>query len=354
MRYSIYKKIMSSKYKNMKVGTTEESSTRLRPEEYTPEMLDILSTAKYDKDGNILAPNGKPSNLDERQWIHVRTKAFKDWFGDWENNPKESSKVVDENGEPLVVYHGTDAEDFYIFDSSKNDKSFKGFFFTDSKEMSESYGSNVRPFFLNIRESYEVNANNSAWNRLDARILNLSKSSFDKVRLFRNQLQYMLDEGKYPIDNYEYFNNKYFKYIDIYKNLGNNVIDIIKKKLLDIKFSNLDIQGDFIDSTRDLERVIEKDADNVNIIVRNVSDWGKYKADVSSSKKYNDVFVITNPNDVKSATDNTGTYSKENDDIRLRRIKEDNELFLENGYSENWIKNATEEEKEVAKYCIGI
>ena len=41
-------------------------------------------------------------------------------------------------------------------------------------------------------------------------------------------------------------------------------------------------------------------------------------------------------------------------DIRLREIDEDNALFLENGYSENWIKNATEEEKEVAKSCIGI
>ena len=31
------------------------------------------------------APNGKPTNLTERQWLQVRTKAFKDWFGDWES-----------------------------------------------------------------------------------------------------------------------------------------------------------------------------------------------------------------------------------------------------------------------------
>lgn len=30
------------------------------------------------------APNGKPTNLNERQWLQVRTKAFKEWFGDWE------------------------------------------------------------------------------------------------------------------------------------------------------------------------------------------------------------------------------------------------------------------------------
>lgn len=59
-------------------------------------------------DGTFMkAPNGKKSNLTERQWLQVRTKAFKDWFGDWQNDPEHSSKVVDENGEPLVVYHAT-------------------------------------------------------------------------------------------------------------------------------------------------------------------------------------------------------------------------------------------------------
>ena len=30
------------------------------------------------------APNGKPTKLSESQWLQVRTKAFKKWFGDWE------------------------------------------------------------------------------------------------------------------------------------------------------------------------------------------------------------------------------------------------------------------------------
>jgi len=31
------------------------------------------------------APNGNPTNLTEKQWLQVRTKAFKNWFGDWES-----------------------------------------------------------------------------------------------------------------------------------------------------------------------------------------------------------------------------------------------------------------------------
>lgn len=64
------------------------------------------------------APNGKPTNLTERQWLQVRTPQFKQWFGDWEADPKNASKVRDENGEPLVTYHGTTG-DFNEFNSGE-------------------------------------------------------------------------------------------------------------------------------------------------------------------------------------------------------------------------------------------
>ena len=60
----------------------------------------------YEK-GGLIAPNGKPSNLTPEQYKLVRTPAFKKWFGDWENDPQNASKVIDEETkEPLVVYHG--------------------------------------------------------------------------------------------------------------------------------------------------------------------------------------------------------------------------------------------------------
>lgn len=46
----------------------------------------------------------------------IYSKEFKDWFGDWESDPENSSKVVDENGKPLAVYHGSYNE-FSIFKS---------------------------------------------------------------------------------------------------------------------------------------------------------------------------------------------------------------------------------------------
>ena len=54
---------------------------------YEKELQDILAKAPRDSQGRLLAPNGKPSNLTERQYAQVRTKEFKKWFGDWENDP---------------------------------------------------------------------------------------------------------------------------------------------------------------------------------------------------------------------------------------------------------------------------
>lgn len=109
-----------------------------------------------------IAPNGKPSNLNEKQWKQVRTPEFKKWFGDWENDPANASKVVDENGEPRVVYHGTgwnpmaEKPGKAVFSEDHVGENFDSvdidwnFFFTASEAAAHGYGRAV-PVFLNIR-----------------------------------------------------------------------------------------------------------------------------------------------------------------------------------------------------------
>ena len=80
--------------------------THTSDKHFTDEELELVTRGKAD--GMYMkAPNGSPTSLDERQWVQVRTRAFKNWFGDWENAPEAASRIVDENGEPLVVHHGT-------------------------------------------------------------------------------------------------------------------------------------------------------------------------------------------------------------------------------------------------------
>ena len=100
------------------------------------------------------------TELDYRQWVQVRTPSFKAWFGDWQNDPKNASKVVNpRTGEPLVVYHGTNAQ-FDTFEPSYPrfaPGNIHGIYFTDvfDEEIREAYGENQYAVFLNVRNLLE-------------------------------------------------------------------------------------------------------------------------------------------------------------------------------------------------------
>ena len=128
-----------------------ENLRQQRKNSITEEMQSIKTKAQ--SDGTfMLAPNGESTNLTERQWLQVRTEAFKEWFGDWENDPESASKVVDENGEPRVVYHQT-SEQFTKFDLSMSrvQSDVQGFFFSSGIEDWSAMGDEKMAVFLNLR-----------------------------------------------------------------------------------------------------------------------------------------------------------------------------------------------------------
>ena len=106
---------------------------------YKDEARNIALYAKK-HDTALIAPNGKVSNLTPEQWLAVRLQSFKTWFGDWENDPENASKIVDENGEPLVVYHGTArSKPISIFKSGKSGYLGPGIYFTPEKRTASKY-----------------------------------------------------------------------------------------------------------------------------------------------------------------------------------------------------------------------
>ena len=75
------------------------------PESISAEEQEIIAKAKAN--GTYMkAPNGKPTNLTPRQWVQVRTKAFKRWFGDWEKALRieklRKSQSIEATGEEYV------------------------------------------------------------------------------------------------------------------------------------------------------------------------------------------------------------------------------------------------------------
>ena len=72
----------------------------------------------------------------------------------------KDSQVRDENGNLLVVYHGTDA-DFSVFDKSKSVEGNNAFWFSKSKEYAQEMafvknGKRVESFYLNMKEPLVV------------------------------------------------------------------------------------------------------------------------------------------------------------------------------------------------------
>jgi len=178
-----------------------------------------------------LAPNGKPSNLTPEQYKLVRTPAFKQWFGDWENDSANASKVVDENGEPLVVFHGTNAQ-FWKFDKSKGKGNIKqkSINFSSKKEVSKDYGSRIIECFLNIRNPYIKNYNGESYwtiefnaryeNKFDEIPDQIVNKSFDE-KIYDGVILLNIKDSKsrysenVPVgNNYYAFNNKQIKLAD--------------------------------------------------------------------------------------------------------------------------------------------
>lgn len=121
----------------------QQAISRGKPEilEMKVNLGDILVTGGYFSanaqslvradDGSWSAKVDEPRVLAQAAVPPVETEAFKSWFGD--------SKVVDEAGDPLVVYHGTnqDIDTFDVTrlgDSTGTGSAGKGIFFTNNPD----------------------------------------------------------------------------------------------------------------------------------------------------------------------------------------------------------------------------
>jgi hypothetical protein len=181
---------------------TRKADTRFREKDfYSKEEQSIIDKAK--EDGSYMkAPNGKKTSLSDKQWVQVRTKAFKNWFGDWENSPKDASKVVDKNGEPLVVYHGTLSKSIERFRKdmigSRYSYDESGFFFTDKESIAKDYSTSefdsavkgdIIPVFLNIRKPIMADNRWAVKNGLGNALKNM-----DSIEFWDNYQSFMLDE----------------------------------------------------------------------------------------------------------------------------------------------------------------
>lgn len=99
-------------------------------------------------------------NVNRKISDFTQSQQFKRWFGDWQNMPNRASKVVNSDGTPKIVYHGTD-EKFTVFDITKSrsydetvNYDLPGFYFSESLDESSSYG-NIGEYYISIKNPYD-------------------------------------------------------------------------------------------------------------------------------------------------------------------------------------------------------
>lgn len=199
------------------------------------------------KTGSARAPpEGRFSaSAEQTENEQTETEAFKDWFGDWQNHPESASKVVNADGTPKVVYHGTGAE-FWTFDLNQSGKNYgdtsEGFF-----------------FFTNKRNGYQDSA------------LDYARESAKESGKPRIVAAYLDIRNPLRLDS-----NGYYTPTAYYDANASKIYD---------QYLNGDYDG---------------------VIIEN-SD---------KSKDDSIIYLLDNAAEIKSATDNVGTFDRNNPDIR--------------------------------------
>lgn len=199
------------------------------------------------------------------------TKAFKNWFG--------NSKVVDDNGNPLVVYHGTETQ-FNTFNDGRSLGPHFGNIDQANDIVSGKKNTNIMPVYLSIKNP-----------------LRLMDAGNDDANSFIMQLSDVLDRREvdrlYKLaPDSEAIEIKYgsgSKFDEVYRDTNRRALLEVKKSLISEGYDG--------------------------VVYRNEHE-GK------QSKLGADSYIAFSPEQIKSATGNKGTFDSGNPDIRYMPAKQ--------------------------------
>lgn len=241
----------------------------------------------------------RPTVNSNGQQIHNTEEGVRNfwrWFGD--------SKVVDADGRPLVVYHGTNAE-FSVFkpnSKSINSTTFgyidterTGIFLSDNSEFSNQYGERVMPLFASIKNPAEISRD---------LILDFA-DSIDPFGPDRNLYVLAKNSNRWAL-----FDN----------DIGRRFVQFLNEKGYDGAVFAEDI------STGD--------------------------ADVEGN-----TYVAFNPTQIKSAISNTGAFSPESSDIRYSRkdeVRNPNLVQRSPEVLQEAVDKVVKDTNETGKYAVPL
>lgn len=279
------------------------------------EIAQAWAEAVRDAGENYQLQDGQKKNALEGERYSARnqteSKEFKRWFGDWQNDPANASKVVNEDGTPKVLYHQTSA-DFTIFEprhegaGTRDQDTPFGIFMKSSdrnigvkgeKQMA-LYARIVNPLRVTDRADlmYQLKKISPEYEKVSAELRSLNdayqqkhedakKAFVDYIVKWRQENP---DASRTAIYDDAGFNEVY--------EAEDNVLDEWEAEARKVELRSKEA------ITRDLEK---QGYDGVII-----------QTDKGSFGRSTDAYIALHPEQVKSATDNVGTFDKSNPDIR--------------------------------------
>lgn len=287
---------------------------------YYEEQRGLFTKAKKDKNDAIVsdeANNEFGSDVvvifNPKENVHfLGTKQDIENFKNWKSSNKDKtnvSKVVDENSEPLLVWHGT-TENFDVFSKSWRGATDPGdwglgFYFSPKKSSSEMYGNILMPVFLSIK--------NPVPNEKFQMINSFGREKVKPITL-KEKIQEDIKTTKFTIKGIEeqlYGNDPDY---ELYRKEGSLQNIMHKKNLERYKDKLKDLQTQLqTKSKEELDYDINKKWND------NIEDINKYDGvipNINSGKaiKENYEIVAREPNQIKSI-DNQGTFSTQDNNI---------------------------------------
>ncbi len=237
-----------------------------------------------------LAPGARKRSRPEP--VQTDSPEFKRWFGD--------SKAVDEDGKPLKLHHGT-RSDFSAFDRDKQGaatgaaSAAKGFFFSNRQVTADSYTNLVAPGEKAAHDALfdEATRLRKSWLRSHSQDPQKKAAAEAKAKradeLYREASEMRQQGGNV---------------MSAYLSLRNPLVHDMKgKRYRDQSYSDI------------IDKALAAGHDGV--IIKNTYDA------VLGDGIADDVYIVFDPKQIKSATGNSGKFDPNVDDITGRNDKKD-------------------------------
>ena len=262
----------------------------------------------------------------------TQTQQFKRWFGDPQKNPKRASKVVNADGMPKIVYHQTE-NTFTVF---------------DTRHSGAGTHDSGTPFGVFLKGSdRDIGLKGKKQMALYARITNplQVENRTELTKLIRE----MSPEYDSLIKQYDALNSEY-------KAKTDEAITAFKQYLIDWRRSNPNADSRALYEVQEFNALYEaedklvdewtKKADSLSVKAKeamtkalrdNGYDGVFLKNDEGSFGRKTEAYIALDPTQVKSATDNIGTFDRNNPDIRYQL----REVTPVEPSSEKWARSLT-------------